>query len=183
MSYLEDYNMLMSTSQSGQIRLVYLCDPGRVPPMEMVESGASVQWPEFIKDKLCKIFNEIAAIESTSYPHTRYQNLNLWNEYQADNESVAGDDVGGLLLDGDMKEEEEIDYIDRKQLEIHNQVADDLWQDDAVEMNGNMDHVMTNGGALQQKEVGSMFSPMTQDHAKLLDEASKYEHASLDDLL
>lgn len=183
-SYLEDYNMLMSTSHSGQIRLVYLCDPGKVPPMTMVPSDAI--WPDHIRDKICKIFNEIQAIESTSYPHTRYQNLNLWNEYQADNESVAGDDVGKLLEDENDGKEEEIDYIDREQLEIHNKETDDLWQDDDDDDGDDVNGYFMGKNDTQHttdEPVFNGFTPMSQDHAKLLDEASKYENASLDDLL
>merc|ERR1719356_1665314 len=127
--------------------------------MEMVPSDA--MWPDFIKDKLCKIFNEIQAIESTSYPHTQYQNLNLWNEYQVDNESVCGDDVGTGLNEEDGKEEEEIDYIDREQLMVHNKVADDLWNDDDGDTNG---YVMSNGAHQKTEEsLFSGFTPISQD--------------------
>eukprot|EP01084_Bolivina_argentea_P282685 483932_1 len=93
LTYNESYNMLMSTSDSGQMRLVYLCDPGKVPPMEMVKNNdKSEAFPDFIKDKLNKIFNEIQEIQSNNYPNTEYVNLNLLNDYQDAEEEVVDND-------------------------------------------------------------------------------------------
>merc|ERR1712129_127768 len=97
----------MSTSQSGQIRLVYLCDPGKVPPMQMVHSEA--EFPDFIRDKLNKTFNEIMEIENNNYPNTKYQDLNLVDEYLAETEAET--------------KEADIEFTE------HNEETDSLWQE------------------------------------------------------
>ena len=174
-SYYEDYNMLMSTSNSGQIRLVYLCDPGKVPPMEMVKPPSdNVVFPDFIKDKLNKIFNEIQEIETNNYPNTQYQNLNLMEEYQ---HNEAMDDTPN-----DKKEEEEPEeeiVIDHEKLEKYNAVADDIWNDGNDEIN-NRDNVLLENEFNANVNVNK--SKKESDNA-FLDEISKYDDTPLDDLL
>merc|ERR1712228_830816 len=134
-SYLEEFNMLMGTSQSGQIRLVYLCDPGKVPPMEMVrdKKGESPHFPEFIKDKLNKTFNEIKEIESNNYPNTKYQDLNLLHEYQAV-DIDANDDFEENKIEEEAEEvmnEQNGHLADVNKLENDNKTTDD--EDEVVE--------------------------------------------------
>jgi len=170
-SYYEQYNMLMSTSNSGQIRLVYLCDPGKVPPMEMVKTQSI--FPDFIKDKLCKIFNEIQEIENNNYSNTEYQNLNLLNEYQAGNDEVIINNNDDNIND-DNKEEEEPPEINEEELKIHNKVTDDIWNDN--DQNNKEDEE-------KDKTDIDTTNKIKQDNHALLDEVSQYENTSLDDLL
>merc|ERR1712228_167763 len=176
-SYLEEFNMLMGTSQSGQIRLVYLCDPGKVPPMEMVrdKKGESPHFPEFIKDKLNKTFNEIKEIESNNYPNTKYQDLNLLHEYQAVDIDANNDDNN--FEENKIEEEaEEVmneqngHLVDVNKLENDNK-TDDVWKGD------DEDKVVEDKEEEQKQEE-------TQDiNDKLIDEVIKHENTSLADLL
>ena len=172
-TYFEEYNMLMSTSQSGQIRLVYLCDPGKVPPMEKVrdKKGETPHFPEFIKDKFNKTFNEIELMNN-NYPNTEYQDLNLLNVYQA---ADAIDD--GVIQESKIEEETEEEmngqngHLDKEQLKNDNEVADDMWGgDDENEV------VVEDNEEKEEEET-------KQDNDKLIDDALKHENTSLADLL
>eukprot|EP01083_Nonionella_stella_P069144 184150_1 len=116
--YNEEYNMLMSTSDGGQIRLVYLCDPGQVPPMQMMHQKTThkIHWPECLKDKLNKTFNEIQEIELNNYPNTQYCvhktiNTQYDEDELKDEEELMNDDENAIhgdhVKDNNTKEEEE----------------------------------------------------------------------------
>jgi len=181
-TYFEEFNMLMSTSQSGQIRLVYLCDPGKVPPIQMVRDrmGHSPHFPEFIKDKLNKTFNEIQEIESNNYANTEYQELNLVDEYEKVDEDLdCGDDY---QLEENKIEEEPEDlricqngngHLENEQMDNVNVATDDF--DDHDDLNGQVDEDQ------EEKEI----IVETEESDKLIENVlhATHEHTSLENLL
>merc|ERR1712176_1244645 len=105
--------------------------------------GHCPHFPEFIKDKLNKTFNEIQEIESNNYANTEYQELNLVDEYEKVDEDLDGGD--DYQLEENKIEEEPEDlrigqngngHLGNEQMGNDNVATDDFDDDN---LNGQVD--------------------------------------------